>query len=305
MKRKEILKKLGYNVPDTSKIRLFIDTDAKNEADDQYAIMHFLLSPMIDIVGIGAAHFEKKDKSFLSVKKSYDEIKKVLELSNIDDINYYLGSKTPIINSNPIINDASLKIIEEAKKGHIYVATLGALTNLAIALLIDPSIAENITVIMNGGGPYPLGRSEFNFMQDIEAAQIVLNSNAEIWQIPQNVYASLEVSLAQLREKVYPCGEIGQYLFEQLVECNLKEFNPNFMLRTGENWTLGDNATIAVLLMNRFRNNFEMIDVPNLNDDGTYKKANNSKKIRVYNFIDVELTLNDLFSKLKLVYGEE
>lgn len=304
MKRKEFLKKIGYEVPDNSKIRLFIDSDAKNEADDQYAVMHFLLSPTIDIAGIGAAHFEKKDKSLLSAKKSYDEIKKILKLSGIEDVNCYLGAQTPINNLKYMTNDASLKIIEEAKKGHIYVATLGALTNLAIALLIDPSIAENITVIMNGGGPYPLGRSEFNFMQDIEAARIVLNSNAEIWQIPQNVYASLEVSLAQLREKVYPCGEIGQYLFEQLVECNLKEFNPNFMLRTGENWTLGDNATIAVLLMNRFRNNFEMIDAPNLNDDGTYKKANNSKKIRVYNFIDVELTLNDLFSKLKLLYGE-
>ncbi len=303
MKRKEFLKKLGYEVPDNSKIRLFIDTDAKNEADDQYAIMHFLLSPTIDIAGIGSAHFEKKDKSLLSSKKSYDEIKKILKLSGIDDVNYYLGAQTPINNLKYMANDASLKIIEEAKKGHLYVATLGALTNLAIALLIDPSIAENITVIMNGGGPYPLGRSEFNFMQDIEAARIVLNSNAYIWQIPQNVYASLEVSLAQLREKVYPCGEIGKYLFEQLVECNLREFNPNFMLRTGENWTLGDNATGAVLLMNQFRSNFEMMDSPDLNDDGTYKKSDKNKKIRVYNFIDVEFTLNDLFSKLKLVYG--
>lgn len=70
MKRKEFLKKIGYEVPDNSKIRLFIDSDAKNEADDQYAVMHFLLSPTIDIAGIGAAHFEKKIKVFYLLKKA-------------------------------------------------------------------------------------------------------------------------------------------------------------------------------------------------------------------------------------------
>ena len=41
MKRTELLNGLGYEIPALAKIRLFLDTDAKNEADDQYAIMHF------------------------------------------------------------------------------------------------------------------------------------------------------------------------------------------------------------------------------------------------------------------------
>lgn len=47
MKRTELLNGLGYEIPALAKIRLFLDTDAKNEADDQYAIMHFLLTPMV------------------------------------------------------------------------------------------------------------------------------------------------------------------------------------------------------------------------------------------------------------------
>lgn len=50
MKRTELLNGLGYEIPALAKIRLFLDTDAKNEADDQYAIMHFLLTPMVDIL---------------------------------------------------------------------------------------------------------------------------------------------------------------------------------------------------------------------------------------------------------------
>ena len=37
--------------------RVIINTDAKNEADDQFAIVHALLSPTLDVRGLIAAHF--------------------------------------------------------------------------------------------------------------------------------------------------------------------------------------------------------------------------------------------------------
>ena len=37
--------------------RVIINTDAKNEADDQFAIVHALLSPSLDVRGLIAAHF--------------------------------------------------------------------------------------------------------------------------------------------------------------------------------------------------------------------------------------------------------
>ena len=55
MKRAELLARLGFSAPEASKIRVIVDTDAKNEADDQYAIAHFLLSPTMDIRAVTAA----------------------------------------------------------------------------------------------------------------------------------------------------------------------------------------------------------------------------------------------------------
>lgn len=47
-----------FDVPEQKKIRLIINTDAKkNEADDQFAIVHGLLTPMFKIKSIMAAHF--------------------------------------------------------------------------------------------------------------------------------------------------------------------------------------------------------------------------------------------------------
>ena len=33
-----------FDIPESKKVRLIINTDAKNEADDQYAIVHALLT---------------------------------------------------------------------------------------------------------------------------------------------------------------------------------------------------------------------------------------------------------------------
>ena len=61
MKRVQLLEKLHMNVPESATISLIIDTDAKNEAVTNNAIIHHLLSPIIDVKGIVATHFEQKN----------------------------------------------------------------------------------------------------------------------------------------------------------------------------------------------------------------------------------------------------
>jgi len=60
-----------------------IDTDAKNEADDQYAIVHALLSPTLDVRGLVPAHFGT-ERSTESMRESRAEIDLLLELMGLD-----------------------------------------------------------------------------------------------------------------------------------------------------------------------------------------------------------------------------
>ena len=53
--------KLRFQVPVKKQFRMIVDTDAKNEADDQFAIAHHLMTPMFEVKGIIATHFENKD----------------------------------------------------------------------------------------------------------------------------------------------------------------------------------------------------------------------------------------------------
>jgi len=306
MKRSEILARIGLDIPPASRIRIIVDTDAKNEADDQYAIMHHLLTPMFDVCGIIATHFEQKaGYSGQSMEASYHEIEKLLSLAEIGDVPFFRGCVSPLKDIHDAPDAAGVQhIIREARKpGKLYIAVQGAATNVAAALNAAPDIGGNVVVLWNGGGPYPEGRNEFNVLQDPDAARALLLSSAEIWQTPQNVYCTLEVSLAELKRRVYPCGELGRYLYQQLVEENHVEYNPGFLLRTGENWVLGDNTTAAVLLTSPWRGNWHMEHAPVIKEDLTYQPNPAGRLIRVYDSVDVRMTLEDLFSKLELAYS--
>lgn len=308
MKRDRILQRLGYTIPPGAAMRVIVDTDAKNEADDQYAIMHHLLTPSFDVRGIIATHFESKAKSTgETMEMSYQEVLRVMELAQIDDIPVLRGCPLPLTDIGDAPDSDGVNfLIDEARREDsrpLYIAVQGAMTNVAAALNKAPDIAKKLIILWNGGGPYPMGRREFNLMQDPDACRVVLESEAQVWQIPQNVYAGLEVTLAELSYKVRPCGRIGEYLFDQLVKQNHQDYNPFFLLRTGENWTLGDNTTIAVLLQNHFRGNWHETKAPKIRDDLTYAENPTGKTIRVYDSIDVRMTLEDFFAKLNLAYS--
>lgn len=309
MKRAEILKRLHLNVPEGSVIPIIVDTDAKNEADDQYAIMHHLLSPKLKVLGIVATHYESKAVvPGTTMEKSFEEVLKVLDLAEIDDVPVYRGCKQPLQSIDEKQDAPGIRfIIDEARKvdGKLFIAVQGAMTNVASAINMAPDIAGKITVLWNGGGAYPKGSAEFNLLQDPDAVRAVLASASEIWQTPQNVYASLEVSLAELSKRVRLCGKIGSYLYEQLAAENLAAFRPEFLLRSGENWILGDNTTVAVLLMNVYRKNWHMEHAPIIKEDLTYGENPDGKLIRVYDSIDVRFTLEDLYAKIELAYKQE
>jgi inosine-uridine nucleoside N-ribohydrolase len=72
-----------FNIPREKKSRVIIDTDAKNEVDDQFAIVHALLSESMDIQALIAAQFGT-EKSAASMQDSCEEILKVLHLLNRD-----------------------------------------------------------------------------------------------------------------------------------------------------------------------------------------------------------------------------
>lgn len=300
-----------YKVPENRKIRYIVHSDAYNEADDQYTIAHALMMEKFDVVGLIGGHFHESEISRVDINHtadaSYDEIQKILKLMNITDKKVFTGSNMPLADRNTPQRCAAVEfIIEEAMKDDprpLFIGLQGAITDLASAILIEPKICERMTAVWIGGGDYPEGSAEFNLRQDINAANVVFSSQIPLWQVPLKAYRGFATSLAELQVKVRPYGEIGKYLFEQLVEFNV-QVDKFDAWPQGEMWTLGDEGCIAVLLQDLNQDdNYDMVEAPFVLPDGRYEFGHNNRKIRVYNSLDARLDLEDLFAKLMINFG--
>ena len=294
--------KYAYPMPDKKVVRVITDTDAKNEADDQYAIVHALLSSKFENAGFIAAHFGKRRAD--SMKASYAELETIFDLMGFDKKGcIFHGAPQALENEHtPIDSEGARLIIEEAMKQDdrpLYVTFLGPLTDLASAYLLEPRIGKRLTAIWIGGAAYPAGGSEFNLGNDVNAANVIMKSNVELWQVPKPCYQLMSVSLAELEYKVRPCGKIGLYLFDQLIAHSQEPEAMASAFRTGEFWSMGDNPAVGLILFDH-RFDFEWISAPEIGPNLVYNHTGVNRPIRVYKHIDSRFIFEDLFAKLAL-----
>lgn len=298
-----IYDKYRFTVPEEKMIRVITDTDAKNEADDQFAVVQTLLSPRFDNVGLIAAHFGN-DRVADSMEQSYEELERICAKMGFPTRGLlFHGAPHGLENKNtPVDSEGARLIVREAMKEDprpLYVTFLGPLTDLASAYLLEPCIAGRLKAIWIGGGQYPNGGVEFNLGNDVAAANVVFSSPIELWQVPKNVYEMMPVSLAELEYRVRPCGEIGAYLCDQLEAHSHEPVPRKSPFRTGETWVLGDNPAVGLLLYEH-RFEFDWVPAPLISPDHGYIHTGLNRPIRVYRRIDSRLILEDLYAKLAL-----
>ena len=289
---------------DSRRRRVIINTDAKNEADDQFAIVHALLSPTLDIRGLVAAHFGDH-RSTQSRADSRAEIDLLLDLLQLDhEVPVADGADHQLPGpAAPVDSPGARLIISEAHQeadGPLYLAFLGPLTDMASALLLDPSIAErDLVVIWIGGHHYydptaPVEpKVEFNLGNDIAAANVVMASSLTMWQVPSSTYRLIGVGYAELEARVAPHGRIGRYLVDQLHEWNAAHHSGPI-----EHRSLGDSPAIG-LMLNPHSARFSERTAPVFAADGTTTDVEDpTRTIRVVENYDTRWLLEDMFHKI-------
>ena len=287
-----------YRVPEEKKVRVIIDSDTACEADDPFAIAHALMSPKLIVRAIVAEHFAEPG----SMRRSHEAIRRLLSAMRREE-NLLEGEEWPLDPDAPMSEGVQF-IIDEALREDdrpLFVLCLGALSNLARAMREAPEIVGRMTVVTIGGHGYdlsPIPFREFNFGNDVDAANALLCSGAEIWQIPVPAYGSIRTGLAELQCRVYPHDDAGRYLFEQMVRYNE---SPAAGWTPGESWSLGDSPEVAVTLdpsCGRFHTQAARF----VNPDTTYSDRETGRFVRLYDTVDSRYVLEDFFSKLALNY---
>ena len=203
-----------------------LDTDTYNEIDDQYALTYMLFSDdRLRTQAVYAAPFknQKSESPGQGMELSYNEILNVMSLCGREDLqkSAYRGSKNYLPNeTTPVESDAAFDLVkramEHSPENPLYVLAIGAITNVAAALLIEPKIAKNIVIVFLGGTTHhwPV-LPEFNMMQDVAAGRVVFNSGAPLVQLPcYGVVSHLTTTEPELRHHIKGKSSIGDYLYD-------------------------------------------------------------------------------------------
>lgn len=165
------------------KIRILLDTDANNELDDQHAIAYMLFNGSIfDVEGITV----NATSGGGEIQKHVDEAVRIVTLCNLkDDVEVIAGASGKYDEIVPNIgkdnfdgHQAVNHIIKQAHKvdkRKLVLMPVGKLTNIALALKKDPSIAPKVRIVWLGSN-YP-DPGEYNFVHDLTAIDPIIESN--------------------------------------------------------------------------------------------------------------------------------
>ena len=205
-----------------------LDTDAFNEIDDQYAIALMMKSDKLNVKALYAAPFFNDNSSSPEdgMEKSYNEILNLLDLMNNENMkknvfrgsrNYLKDEKTPV--DSPAARHLCFLASGYSVEKPLYVVSIGAITDVASAILMKPEIAEKIVVVWLGGNDVHWGSNyEFNLIQDIAAVRVVFDSGCPFVQLPCNgVVSSFYTTQPELEYWIKGKNALCDYLYENTV----------------------------------------------------------------------------------------
>jgi purine nucleosidase len=248
--------------------KIIIDTDPGQ--DDAVAILLALASPEeLEVLGIVAV------AGNVGLHHNANNARKVVELSGRRDIPVYAGSARPMRRhlvtaehvhgetglNGPDLPDPTIPLQSQhgvdyiidtlmaAEPGTITLCTLGPLTNIGMALVKQPAIAERIAeIVMMGGAYFEVGNitpaAEFNIYVDPEAADVVLRSGVPITMLPLDVTHQIQSTPERLAAIFGLGNKSGSAVYEMLT------FSETFDLQK-YGWAgapLHDPTVIAYLL---------------------------------------------------------
>ena len=245
------------------KRKIIIDCDPGH--DDAIALLMAANNPKLDLLGItivaGNQTLEKTCKNGLNVCQAL----------NIN-VPIYAGMALPMVREQvvaanvhgetgldgPVFGPLNIKaedkhaisyIIETlmASEGDITLVPVGPLSNIAMAMRIEPRIIPKIQEIVLMGGAYSIGNftpsAEFNFYADPEAAHVVFTSGAPIVMMGLDL-TNQTICTKDIIKRMEAIGNKASALFSDIMNFVLKSQKEAFGLDGGP---LHDATCIAYL----------------------------------------------------------
>ncbi len=221
-------------------LQVVIDSDTKNEVDDQFAITYALMSTeRLNVQATYAAPFsstffverlKSSDEALPmtsdvgeGMRQSLEEQRKLFRLLGKDpEGKTFAGSESYMKEKGvPVESDAARDLVRRAmsSKETLYVLAIGEITNIASAILMEPEIIRNIVVVWLAGQPLNWPTTlEFNLGQDIIASQTILDSGVPVVLVPcMSVASNLTTTGPELEHYIKGKSKVGTFLADTVI----------------------------------------------------------------------------------------
>lgn len=299
------------------KIRVIFDTDANNELDDQHALAYLLFSGdvfAVEGVTVNATH------SGGPIDDQYAEARRVIQLCDLkEEIKLFKGANGSFSEIAPHIGNASFDgadavnfIVGQAEKNDdrpLFLIAVGKLTNVALALKKEPSIASRVRVVWLGSNyPEP---GEYNQDNDTTAMNYVLKSNCPFEMVtvrygkPTGTDA-VRATLDEIKTRMPGLGpRVGTPVegrhgnsFETFGDYSVNLFEHINLHGDPPSRALFDMAAVAIVKDPTFAHAAE-ISCPILVDNQWVEQPDNPRKITVWENFDKERIMDDFYRTME------
>lgn len=282
--------------PTDTRLKLIIDADTANEVDDLFAIVRAIAEPSINLIGITSAQFHTSPlASDTSVLESQAMNHDIIRLMNRPHIPLPIGSNYAMSAPNlPARSQASQFIIEQAQQLNdteaLHVAILGSCTNVASAIIQEPSIIPKLAIHYIGFWhdveTNTYDKKEFNSGNDTIAVDVLLDTEGLDFNV---------MTATTCQHLVFDKNEVDLYLAD-------KNDLSNYMINRWETfdrwwtkedpkkeqWIMWDLAIIQALIHPHLA----------VKETFTTPPENTKRYIEAYTYIEVEAMKADFWKTI-------
>lgn len=286
------------------KQKVWLDSDTGNEMDDLYAIVRLLKEPSVEVVGLSSAHFNNPDLLVFEKWNAYDTQglntledsqrlnELILNTMGLNHIPHPKGGDRQIgrawggtePRNSPAV-EAIISLVKSLPKDEkLDVLTLGALSNIASAIIIAPEIKSKIRVYALGARYNQTNRAwsknEFNIRNDLNAFDYLLDQTDLDFTV-----MTLETAfpLQFDREETYAKTN-DNVPIEKILADRWREQNPQDKKRV-----MWDLALVQAYLLPQF-SEILLVNSP---------PENKSFTVRIFSKIDRDALIEDFWRVLK------
>jgi len=287
----------------SQKQKVWLDSDTGNEMDDLYAIVRLLKEQSVQVVGLSSAHFNNPDLLVFEKWNAYDTKglntledsqrlnELILNTMGLSHIPHPKGADRQIGRAfggtEPRDSPAAQQIIQIAKNlpegEKLDIITLGALSNIASAIILAPEIVPKIRIFALGARynqqTRAWSKNEFNIRNDLNAFDYMLDlSGLDFTIMPIETALPLKFD----REETYERTN-DNIPIEKILADRWREQNPQDKTRI-----MWDLALVAAYLLPQ-HSEMLLVNSP---------PENKSFTVRIYSKIDQDAFMKDFWKIL-------